>query len=340
MLHFYAKSTRFLIFVFLLLFQHGVIEAQDIHFSQLNASPLLTNPAFNGLSEGKLRVISNSKLQWNSLGTNYRTFAFSADGQVLELNNSGALNIGGVLFTDKAGDLGYNTRSGSLVLGITQSLSDYRTNVLSAGFMTSYTSTGYDPNKIIAFDNEPLNNFDRLPNYVDFSLGIIWYNQINSFMNYYLGLAMYHINNPSLTVASNADEAGESLFRRNVINGGMVIGYDEEISIIPGFHFYSQGPHKEVLFGAHIRKNSDNSFSIPYGLGLYYRMDTNITSRFRSDAIIAKGYLDIKDFSIVFSYDINVSKLSSASNGRGGPELSLIYLRDRGRKRQLHCPIF
>jgi type IX secretion system PorP/SprF family membrane protein len=319
----------------------GIIEAQDIHFSQINASPLLTNPALNGVSGGSLRVVSNNRLQWNSLGTNYRTFALSVDGKILDLNDSGSINVGGLFFTDKGGDLDYSTFTGSFALGVSQSLSNLSTNVISASFMTSYTNTTYDPMAIVAFDAEPLSNFNMLPNYFDFSLGVIWYAELSDDLSIYQGGAIYHINTPSISIVEDeVVDQGEKLFRRTVLNGGMILNGIRNFQVSPSYQYFSQGPHKEFLFGLQVKKKFNNHFVLPFGAGIYYRLDTNIQSKFRSDALIITGSVDLDPVTITLSYDFNVSKLSSASRGRGGPELSLIYVKDKGKKRALNCPIF
>jgi hypothetical protein len=54
--------------------------------------------------------------------------------------------------------------------------------------------------------------------------------------------------------------------------------------------------------------------------------------------------MDYYPFSMAFSYDINVSKLATASNSRGGIEVSLSYIayvnKDNSTKDALKCPKF
>ena len=62
------------------------------------------------------------------------------------------------------------------------------------------------------------------------------------------------------------------------------------------------------------------------------------------DAGIVKIGLDYQNVNIGMSYDINFSRLYVASQGRGGLELSLIYIFNKPRKYELpihqHCPVF
>ena len=63
-----------------------------------------------------------------------------------------------------------------------------------------------------------------------------------------------------------------------------------------------------------------------------------------NDAIIPVVKLDYEPFSIAFSYDMNISQLRTASQGRGGFEISLGYTgflnNDNSTKAVLRCPRF
>jgi hypothetical protein len=70
-------------------------------------------------------------------------------------------------------------------------------------------------------------------------------------------------------------------------------------------------------------------------LGVWARF-SNLT-----DAIIPYVGLDIGSFTVGMSYDVNVSSLKPASQGQGGFEISLIYIKkpSDGRK-SIPCPKF
>ena len=54
--------------------------------------------------------------------------------------------------------------------------------------------------------------------------------------------------------------------------------------------------------------------------------------------------LDYNPFAIAISYDVNVSELKTASQGRGGMELSITYAgffeRDNSSSNAVRCPRF
>jgi hypothetical protein len=61
------------------------------------------------------------------------------------------------------------------------------------------------------------------------------------------------------------------------------------------------------------------------------------------DAIIPSVAVDYNKFRIGFSYDVNISNLKTASNGKGGPEISLTYQSMKIKSKTQHkivCPIY
>ena len=58
------------------------------------------------------------------------------------------------------------------------------------------------------------------------------------------------------------------------------------------------------------------------------------------DAFIPYVGLDFSDFHLGVTYDINTSELKTASNSRGGMEISLIYIKQPPGTKGLPCPRF
>ena len=59
-----------------------------------------------------------------------------------------------------------------------------------------------------------------------------------------------------------------------------------------------------------------------------------------ADAVIVSTRFDYNNFGLGFSYDLNVSDLSQASNGNGAFEFSIIYHITGEEKRDVYCPNF
>jgi hypothetical protein len=85
--------------------------------------------------------------------------------------------------------------------------------------------------------------------------------------------------------------------------------------------FYKQGPAKEIFIGSMVRYNilPESKYSGFYkGAGAY--LGAYLRAR---DAVILSAMLELSQYTIGFSYDINTSNLRPASNGRGGFEVSI-----------------
>ena len=83
-----------------LFFLRNSIYAQDIHFSQLLSTPVITNPANTGMSGEDMRIAINYRNQWAKVGTPYETFSASLDRKLAMLNQS--FGIGGVILHDQS----------------------------------------------------------------------------------------------------------------------------------------------------------------------------------------------------------------------------------------------
>ena len=113
---------------------------------------------------------------------------------------------------------------------------------------------------------------------------------------------------------------------------------NDKLWVMPTFMFLWQGPSQQYNFGSLVKIKLGNSISTTF----FYA-----GAQFRAplDAVILQARMDYKGFSVGFSYDINVSRLNTVSNSRGGFELSLSYtgLLDRNRERTpagFHDPRF
>ena len=64
------------------------LNAQDIHFSQFNFSPLNQNPANTNLFDGDYRFVGNYKNQWPTVPVKYNTVSLSAEMNFVTLKNN------------------------------------------------------------------------------------------------------------------------------------------------------------------------------------------------------------------------------------------------------------
>ena len=302
------------------------LSAQDLHFSQFNSAPLLLNPALTGVNGCSYRFAANYKTQWTNLAP-YNTIAASYDMALF--NEKPKSNFGGIgvsFFSDRAGDSELSTNQVNLSLSYTVLLNKRGTQSLSSGifggvgqrsinyskltFDSQFGSNGFDQNR------PTLENFnrDKLV-YGDIGAGFLWnYNQ-NEKNNYYAGFSVWHLNQPNRSFFDSQDE---TLYIKFTVHGGGHFAMSQQVALLPSFMILSQGPHQEYNLGTliKIKKSIMPNENTAFYFGGWYRV---------LDAFILNARVDFGNFNIGFSYDLNLSKLTPASNLNGGAELSLIY---------------
>ncbi|HTB07749.1 MAG TPA: PorP/SprF family type IX secretion system membrane protein [Bacteroidia bacterium] len=320
------------------------VHAQDIHFSQFYEYPLSLNPALCGAFDGDVYAEANYRSQWGSVmgsGVGYNTM-----GATVELHNmdkkwsNGYISPGLSFYNDKSGDaqigvteVDFTLASGvflstksSLSAGLQAGWAQHSINMTSLQWDNQYINGQYDPNAPTG-ETTVGNSFS----YVDFSAGMAYSygtGQTNMTANDQfkanVGAAVFHVNQPNMSYYGQT-EAGTKLYMRYVFHGDVQFGIqNSNISLIPAFAYFSQGPASEFDAGLKIRyvlkqesKYTGFSKGSAFDLGGYYRV---------GDAIALLTQLEFGCYSIGISYDVNVSQLTSASSGKGGFEISLRFL--------------
>jgi type IX secretion system PorP/SprF family membrane protein len=338
---------RYISFVVFLIMGAISVSSQDIHFSQFNASPQNLNPALSGFFTGKHRFVINHKSQWASITTPYQTSSASYDTRLLKrkARRKDMIGAGISFYRDIAGDSDFGTMQANLSVSYIKGLNNFNNHFLSFGVMlggaqrnlkfdklnfdNQFNGEYYDPN---LSSGENLNSENFM--YIDLGAGIHWFYQIKNRSNLSAGISAFHLNKPKQSHFDNSDII---LNPRYLIHGKAQLELSHRIDLEPGFQVMNQGQYYEYLFGSMLKfiLNEEAEKYTSINLGLYMRYN---------DAFIAVAGMDYKRFSAGISYDINYSDLKTASDLRGGFELSLIYIlserEGRQVKRKMYCPIF
>lgn len=326
------------------------ISAQDLHFSQFFNSPLTENPANTGfMPDANYRAGANYRNQWTSIPVPYKTFSIYADAQLLRDRwYYGWLGVGGVLLQDEAG------------AGILKSTKMYgsiayhqllgNNSLLSLGFNVGLASKRIDISKLTfpSQFNDTYGKwfFDRnLPSGEEFTASNIYYFDLQTGMNYAyfptdniyfnLGFSVHHINRPKETFFKDGNN---EIGRRYIGFLNAKIKVDPRVIINPNAYYTMQRGAREMVFGAWAAYNLSGEGG-EYQLlgGAYYRWD---------DALIPLIGYQLKQWRVMFSYDVTTSSLNTANNRRGGYEISLTYLglypthKGEFNKRTYLCPHF
>ena len=322
--------------------------AQDIHFAHLAAVPTQTNPAYAGLMEGRARVGIDYRGQWNNFTNGFQTASLSADVKLYE-NRHDVLGGGLHLTNDRAGDLAFTTQQVGLTNSYLKALDNGRT-YLAFGVQNVLTFQQIDWTKANAFDFEPLEvlGSDGRRSYWDIGGGLSFFQRPSRYLSWFVGLAGAHLNKPTVTfLADNDGNVADQLFVKWTFHAGGEIKFGRFNSLRPSVLLLRQGPHRQLKVGTFYRFKTDNGIAtdseVAVHLGAFVRAYP-AQERGGVDAIILAARFDYHHTVITVSFDTNVSSLTAASNGVGGPEFSLVQEFDwgtRGRRRhKVKCPTF
>ncbi|NVO03122.1 MAG: PorP/SprF family type IX secretion system membrane protein [Bacteroidetes bacterium] len=332
------KNIKRTITIVLLLLIGNFIKAQDIHFSQFYNSPLTLNPANTGVFNGGMRFIANYKDQWGKVTTPFKTYGFSYDAGIFRQKwTKGYMGAGISIFNDKAGDSKMGLTQVNLSISCLRKLN--KSNTLTAGIQGGFAQKSVSTSSL-TWDNQynGLYHDPNMPNneqsvspsffYQDYSAGILWnyskseiYTTANNHFQSNLGVSLLHINKPNQSFLSQSDR----LYQKLVIHGGLSVGIkNTNASIVPSFLTVFQGKSKEISLGTLIKYNLITG---SHYTGYIKNAAVYFGGHYRwSDAVVLTAQVEVSDWLLGISYDVNTSKLTTASKGMGGLEISLRYI--------------
>ena len=321
-----------LLFVTIGLLVRSLLIGQDIHFGQFINAPLVINPANAGDIDGDQRIALIHREQWRSVGSPFRTDAFSYDAPVLtgKLGGGRYLGLGLSAFSDKAGASRFGDTQGNL--SVAYAIRSGRGSLLAFGLQggygqrsasldgmrwdSQYNGAGFDPSL-------PTN--ESIPNsrtsFVDFSAGMLVKGELKSGVQWKGGASVFHLNQARVSLfGSNEDR----LLHRFVAHGELRIDGKRWIWL-PKFFVAQQGSSREInvgglmhrRIGVDSRYTTDKNSSSLY-FGCFYRVN---------DAIVPTVQFEWQRRLVgAISYDINISKLRTQTIYRGGMEVSLQWI--------------
>lgn len=303
----------------------NLLIAQDIHFSQFDMNPVYLNPALTGDHACDWRFAANQRSQWKSVSRPYNTIAMSAE------NRSGWLLPGlyhGInLFHDAAGDGNYRT----IELNLSSAYQIYIDND-SIHSITPGVQVGINHRNInfslLSWDSQ-FNGYyydPSLPSQENFgaskrtgfnvALGTIYTYRPEKRKEIVAGVGLFNLTQ------NKQSFYGDDLIKRDmriVIHARATWRLNFEWDIQPSILTQFQGKYKEIIFGANARYiiiDKKGEFIAPYA-GVWWR---------NRDAAYLSAGIYYNSWKAGVSYDINFSKLTPASNLRGGLEFSLQYV--------------
>lgn len=309
---------------FLLLLTTLPAIGQDPHYSQFYASPMTLNPAMTGLFSGNVRVASTYRNQWQSVSTPFTTASIAADFQVLRtmVNERDLMGFGIMGLMDMSNNRGLKSNYLTASLAYNKTLDYNAFHKLGVGFQATLATKRVDYNRFtfsrqftpLGFDpslsnGEPINGFSI--NYPTFSTGLIYSGMNHNDHQWYFGGSYYHFNRPN-----EAFSGFESrLPTRTTVHGGYNFPATDVSRIYFSGLYMKSALAEEKTFGFVFESILPNPvYETSIYTGVYYRV---------ADAIVPHVGFNTGRMQVGMSYDINFSRLKTASQGRGGFELTL-----------------
>ena len=322
------------------------LQGQDIHFSQFYEFPLLRNPALAGIFSGNFRLTAAYRNQWQSVTVPYRTMAVSAECKMLRGFSTGDFITTGIQVTnDVAGDSKLQRTQIFPVVNYHKLLNEEKTTFISLAFMGGPVNEHFDATKLI-FDDQYVNGAYSLSNptrqqfgstsltYWDASVGVSFKTSLTENVNMYVGGGLFHLAEPQIAFTKEYDV---KLNRKWYVNGGLSAWINNKDKIVFYADYFMQGGNRMVQGGGlytHSFDETGEDGALSIGVGGAYRW---------KDAFIPIIKIYTHQLGIGLSYDVNVSKLTTASQFRGGFELSLSYIglwkRLAESLEKVECPI-
>lgn len=299
------------------------VRAQDVHWSQYFNNPIYLSPANTGNFDADLRLIGNYRNQWKSVTIPYSTFQMSGEYITKNFHD---FSFGVQFLNDAVGDGKLTTNELVFTAAKQIPLSFLPKTKLRAGLELGFQSRRLNPNAFY-FDKQFINgefdpsaitgetNLGAKKASLSTGLGIGVEQAINAKHTIHSSLGLFNLSRP------NQGFYGAKVTRdvRATIAFEDEYKFSEILHFQPGVFLNKQGTYTEFIMGSRVKYILDpkpKDFRALLG-GLHYRT---------GDALYIYLGFEYEVWRFGFNYDFNFSKLTPASNVRGGFELSLRYL--------------
>jgi type IX secretion system PorP/SprF family membrane protein len=308
------------------IFMGKVLFSQDIHFSNWQMSPLNLNPANAGMFDGDGRLIFNYRNQWKSVPVPYNTFSFGADYNLKKSLIKNTEEAVGIIFNhDGSGDGKYKITDFKIPINHKFSFKKDTGLTLALGILAGITNISIDPNRL-SYDqqwdgdayNQGLSNGETFTKqskvFADFGLGTVIQKKFNQKFKATIGYAISHINKPNISFNNTS---GAVLRPKHNESLQLKYSFNNISSMMIEYYGNQQQKFRENLLGLSYYHTLNPKTNTIFNVGILTRL---------KDALITTVGLEHNNMRLQVSYDYNYSQFKRATNGKGGYEISFIYI--------------
>ncbi len=319
-----------------MVFSTGTAKAQDVHFTQFDATPLTINPAFTGAFTGQVRASAIYRDQWRGAMGNqaaFKTYAASVDMPLISDISVDDYLAGGIqVYNDRAGDAGLNNFSVLASLAYHKYLGTSGRTVLAAGLQGGYSNKNLDLSQLYWGDD--YQNGAWTPGissqngllgrgFQSFLIngGLSFSQAVGERSGFALGVGVNNINFPTESISLNDVSKDVNLKIRYTAQLGGIIGVTEAFSIRPAVLFQSQAAAMEIVAGSEFNMKFGSDVGLPNATGVF----AGLWYRHEDAAMVTAG-VEFKNFRVGFAYDMNISSLGDYGRNNGGFEMMIRYI--------------
>lgn len=335
--------------IYFILFTSSTLRAQDAHLSLYDAAPLSLNPAMTGVFEGNWRVHGQYRTQWKSV--NFKPYQSALISFDMPLKKWG---FGAQISNFRAGIGNFNALQGLVSAAYTTAIDKRKNHHFSFGVQGGVIQKSLEY-QLLSYNNQYTTdnggefdtNIDALENFEGQSLytealnaGFLYFNaKQEARLNPFFGFSVFNLTEPQETFNNSSNR----LPMRFYAHVGTRINFSELFYVLPKVLLMKQQDYWEQTYAVDLGYYLKGSDLYLTAGGLFRTVgwpgNSSVASVISSDAMLLTVGAKMEDIVLKVGYDINVSSLSTASNGRGGFEVSLTYIhRKKDMKNEKICP--
>ncbi len=291
-------------------------------------TPLAFNPANTGSFYGSYRLSGLYRDQYRSvLGkAAYMTPTFSVDVPIIRgFREKDWVGVGMFFYSDKSGTGGLTQSSFKASAAYHLALNKDGNQVLSFAYQTGGTQRQIKNSTALIFEDnlDGGQTQESIPTdkkgFLDHVGGLKFTSKFNKTDEWNAGVAVGKIGQPDWSLAGGS----YNLEPRIYASFGMSRLMSDKVRFLPNISYQRilKSPQSTLVVQGLLDYLYDPVKNIILKGGLGYRSGAGI-----GDAIQVMLGAEVKSIVVMFGYDVNVSRLSAASGGAGGIELSAQYV--------------
>ncbi|MFM2269108.1 MAG: hypothetical protein RL757_2549 [Bacteroidota bacterium] len=301
----------------------GTVRAQDVHYTQANLLPTLTNPAQTGNYEGTFRLGGLYRSQWSQgIKNGYSTPLAFADFNINGFRKTDWIGLGVNFYQDKAGIAALTQSLAGITGAYHIGLNRKMTSVVSLGVSVGFGQRRVDETKLrfegglLTGNNADYPNItnDAL-NYTDIGAGIDYYTKIGKADRFNIGLNVAHLVAPKFNLVTPTAFKLSSLL---IFHTEYERALGKRLSVTPSLL---------------LRKANAGSFTGNLMAMGAYKLDIKRNIALRAgagyrfgDALMLLLGVDYGSFRVGGAFDLTTSAVRNDTNIQDGFEVGLTYI--------------